>query len=224
MSATIYISGGGKGGVGKTMVSLALVDWLVNGEFKNKVTIVETDDSNAEVFKAYEHDVSVKKQLINMDHNSGWIALMNLMPEWAENNEQVVINTAARATEAMEQNLNDLLIGAKELGITVKMIWTINRQRDSLNLINGLLKKCPVQTTIIKNLHCGSADKFVLFDKSEFAKKVESINLPDLNDEVADKIYSDRLTLSQVDKFKFGERMALQRFKTDAAEQFNKIK
>ncbi len=224
MSSIIYISGGGKGGVGKTMVSLALVDWLVNGEFKDKVTIVETDDSNAEVFKAYESDVTVKKQLINMDHNSGWIALMNLMPEWAENNEQVVINTAARATEAMEQNLNDLLNGANELGITVKMIWTINRQRDSLNLINGLLKKCPVHTTIIKNLYFGSIDKFILFDKSEFAKKVESINLPDLNDEVADKIYSDRLTLSQVDKFKFGERMALQRFKTDAAEQFNKIK
>ena len=224
MSATIYISGGGKGGVGKTMVSLALVDWLVNSDDKNKVTIVETDNSNAEVYKAYENDTGIKKQLINMDAQVGWIALMNLMPEWAESNEQVVINTAARATEAIEQNLNDLLLGAKQLGIAVKLLWTINRQRDSLNLINGVLKKCTVDTTIVKNLYFGSPDKFVLFDKSELAKKVATINLPDLNDEVADKIYIDRLALSQVDQFKFGEKMARQRFKTDAAEQFKKIK
>src|SRR5674536_52286 len=112
MSATIYISGGGKGGVGKTMVSLALIDWLAKDAVKNSVTIVETDDSNAEVFKAYENDATIKKQLINMDAQDGWIALMNLMPEWVENNEQVVINTAARATESIEQNLNDFLSGA----------------------------------------------------------------------------------------------------------------
>lgn len=197
-SATIYIIGGGKGGVGKTMVSIAMVDWLGNECAGNHVTLIETDDSNPDSYKSYETTSKVTKKLINLDSQSGWITLMNEMPGWASSGEQVVINTAARATTHIENNLRDLLAGALELSIDVRMIWVINRQRDGLNLITNLLKRVDVNTTIVKNIHFGDSIKFTLFDKSELKNKVRTIELPDLNDEVADKIFNERLPLDEI--------------------------
>lgn len=223
-SATIYIIGGGKGGVGKTMVSIAMVDWRGNEGAGNHVTLIETDDSNPDAYKSYEKTSEVTKKVINLDSQSGWINLMNEMPGWASSGEQVVVNTAARATTAIGNNLRDLLTGALELSIAVRMIWVINRQRDSLNLISNLLKIVDVDTTIVKNLYYGDSNKFSLFDKSELKNRVRTIELPDLNDEVSDKIFNERLPLHEIEKFQFGQRVALQRFRSDAAEQFKLIK
>lgn len=223
-SATIYIIGGGKGGVGKTMASIAMVDWLGNESAGNQVTLIETDDSNPDSYKSYETTSEVTKKLINLDSQSGWITLMNEMPGWASSCEQVVINTAARATTHIENNLRDFLAGALELSIDVRMIWVINRQRDGLNLISNLLKIVDVDTTIVKNLYYGDSNKFSLFDKSELKNRVRTIELPDLNDEVSDKIFNERLPLHEIEKFQFGQRVALQRFRGDAAEQFKLIK
>lgn len=221
--STIYISGNGKGGVGKTMLSIGILDWLNNNGTGNHVTLIESDDSNPDAFKAYESTLEITKKVINLDAQNGWISLMNEMPSWSESGEQVVINTAARSTEAIIKNINDLLMGAKELGIDIRLIWTINRQRDSLNLLNDLLNSCDIDTTVVKNLYFGESYKFVLFDKSELKKKVKTIELPDLNDEITDKIYIERLPLHATDKFQFGERIALQRFRNEAAQQFEKI-
>lgn len=209
--------------MGKTMVSIAMVDYLINNSQKDSVTLIESDDSNSDAYKAYESTAEVTKKVINLDAQSGWIALMNEMPEWAQSGEQVVINTAARATNSITQNINDLIEGAKELDITVKMVWVVNRQRDSLALINDLLKTIRLDTTIVKNLYFGNSEKFVLYDKSELKKKVKTIELPDLNDEVADKIYINRLPLHATKEFSFGERIALQRFRNDTAKQLETI-
>ena len=59
----IYIVGGSKGGVGKSMVSMALVDYL--RESKRKVILVETDTSNPDVAKAYGPIMDV--EVIDLD-------------------------------------------------------------------------------------------------------------------------------------------------------------
>jgi len=222
--ATIYIVGGGKGGVGKTMTSMSLIDWLLKHKENEKIILIETDDSNPDVFKSYEKVNEVEKQVINLDNEEGWITLMNQMPEWSENGKKVVINTAARATPSLSKYMNDFQDGANQLKIKMHFLWSINRQRDSLLLLNSVLKSATkLNTTVIKNLYFGEADKFVLFDASEIAKKVNSIELPDLNDFVSDKIYIERLPLHATDSFQFGEGIALNRFRSSSYAQFNKL-
>ncbi|MGH7435886.1 MAG: hypothetical protein ACRENE_09450 [Polyangiaceae bacterium] len=50
-SARIYWVGGSKGGVGKSMMTLATLDYLL--EQGAKVVLVECDTSNPDVWKAY---------------------------------------------------------------------------------------------------------------------------------------------------------------------------
>lgn len=222
--SNIYIVGGGKGGVGKTLTSITLIDWLLNDKQAANVTLIETDDSNPDVYKAYQKTAEVKKEIINLDTESGWVKMMNMMPEWSKNNTQVVINTAARATPELTKYMPDMQAGANELKIKIHFLWPINRQRDSLLLLNNVLKEATsLDATVIRNIYFGDVEKYVLFEASELAKKVKAINLPELNDFVSDKIYTDRLPLSDVDKFLFGERIALSRYRNAAYEQFNKL-
>ena len=55
MTNPIFLVGGGKGGVGKSMLSMALLDYLRGAE--NAPLLIETDTSAPDVWKAYKGDV-----------------------------------------------------------------------------------------------------------------------------------------------------------------------
>ena len=222
--SAIYIVGGGKGGVGKTMCSLALADWLLNEQQHDNVVAIETDDSNPDFYKSLQSVNEIKKEVINLDDESGWVKLMNMMPDFAKTGAQVVINTAARATPQLEKYMGDMQAGCTELQINLHLVWVINRQRDSLLLLNKVLEAAPTtRTTVVKNLYFGAAEKFVIFETSKARARCGEVDLPDLNDFVSDKIYSERLPLSAAAELQFGERVSLQRFRRDCAEQFAKL-
>ena len=52
MNAPIFYVGGSKGGVGKSKVSFALIDYLLDDG--KKVLLLESDTSNPDVFKAHQ--------------------------------------------------------------------------------------------------------------------------------------------------------------------------
>jgi len=62
----IYWVGGSKGGVGKSMMTLATVDHLL--ERGAKVLLVECDTSNPELCKAYRDQI--KKELVNLERRT----------------------------------------------------------------------------------------------------------------------------------------------------------
>jgi hypothetical protein len=219
----IYIVANGKGGVGKSLTSITLIDWLLHHKKSANVTLIESDDSNPDVWKTFKDVDTVNKLVINLDHEDGWVKMMNMMPQWSKSGTQVVINTAARATPHLEKFMADMQSSCDELKIALHLIWPINRQRDSLILLNGLLKKAKLNCTVVKNIYWGASEKYVLFEDSAVSKLVKAIELPELNDFVSDKIYSDRIPLHVTDEFQFGERVALSRYRNAAYEQFNKL-
>jgi hypothetical protein len=69
----IYWIGGSKGGVGKSMMTVVTLDYLIDaGE---KVLLVECDTSNPDVWKAYSKQLD--GELIDLDEADGWIRLVN---------------------------------------------------------------------------------------------------------------------------------------------------
>ena len=133
----IYWVGGSKGGVGKSMMTVAMLDHLL--EQGSKVVLVECDTSNPDVWKAYREQVET--ELIDLDEADGWIHLVNTCDRHREG--VVVINTAARNNLAVKQYGRTLDSSLEELGSQLVALWVINRQRDSLELLARVHRRRP---------------------------------------------------------------------------------
>ena len=210
----IYWVGGSKGGVGKSMMTVAMLDHLL--EQRSKVVLVECDTSNPDVWKAYREQVET--ELINLDEADGWIHLVNTCDRYRDG--VVVINTAARNNIAVNQYGRTLDSSLEELGSQLVALWVINRQRDSLELLRQFIDAVPKAAVhVVRNGYFGDEKKFELYNGSKIREEVEgrggkSITLPDLADRVADDIYSRRISLMVAAKeLPIGNRAELGRWR-----------
>ncbi len=141
MNAAMYYVGGSKGGVGKSKLSFALIDYLFAQE--KKILLLETDTSNPDVYKTHhphESDSLISK-IIDLDVAEGWIKLVNYADEFPEHT--VVINSAARSNTGITKYGEMLRETLGELDRELVTFWMLNRQRDSLELLRGFLNSFP---------------------------------------------------------------------------------
>lgn len=224
MNAPIFYVGGSKGGVGKSKMSFALIDYLL--EAGKKILLLETDTSNPDVFKAHkphENDSLICK-VSDLDVSEGWIALVNLADEFPEH--IVVINSAARSNTGIEKYGAMLRETLSELNRDLVTFWIVNRQRDSVELLRGFLNAFPdARVHVCRNLYFGKPEAFELYNDSKartiIEKKGMTLDFPDLADRVADKIYSGRVPVkAALAEFPLGDRAELKRWRQKCAEMF----
>lgn len=212
----IYWVGGSKGGVGKSMMTAALLDYLL--ERNEKALLVECDTSNPDVWNAYKEHVPV--ELIDLDEADGWIHLVNTCD--GHRDGSVVINTAARNNLAVRQYGKTLDSSLEELGSKLVALWMINRQRDSLELLREFMEVATrAEVHVVRNGYFGAESKFELYKHSKIREQVESrggksVTLPDLADRVADDIYCQRLSIGAAAKtLPIGNRAELGRWRAE---------
>jgi len=198
MNAPIYYVGGSKGGVGKSKLAFALIDYLA--ERKHTILLLETDNANPDVFKAHQPHASESLvcKTVNLDAAEGWIELVNQCDAFP--GHAAVINSAARSNMGMEKYGATLKETLQELQRDMTAFWIINRQRDSVELLHSFTSVFPdALVHVCRNLYFGEADKFELYNESKIRKGVEhkgrTLDFPELADRVADKLYSKRLPI-----------------------------
>lgn len=224
MAKNIYLIGGSKGGVGKSFVTMSVIDYLQ--ERNENVLLVESDTSNPDVYKAYKDDT--QSELINLDEPDGWVHLINTCD--SKPDSTVVINTAARnnkGVSAYGETLNSTLA---ELNRKLITLWIINRQRDSLELLKEYLEAIPNSIThVVRNAYFGEENKFELYNNSKIRATIEerggqSITFPDLADRVSDDIYSKRLSIAKaIKELPIGNRAELIRWRNEMKKVMQKI-
>jgi hypothetical protein len=215
MRRKMYWVGGSKGGVGKSLMTVATVDYLQ--QLGEKVLVVECDTSNPDVWKMYR--TTTPTELINLDEADGWIHLVNVCD--AHPDATVVVNTAARNNEAVTKFANTLDRSLEELGREFVALWVINRQRDSLELLKQFVSAMPrARIHVIRNGHFGDERKFELFNESQLRRELvegrggKSVTLPDLADRVADDLYTKRLSVAEAARtLPIGNRAELGRWR-----------
>ena len=197
MSKAIYVVGGSKGGVGKSIVTMGLVHNLTQrGE---DVFVIDADTSNPDVFKSYENEVVC--ELVNLDEADGWIRFVNICDE--NKSSIVVVNTAARNNMGVAAYGRTLSQSLEELERELVTLWVINRQRDSLELLQDYIEAIPNSTVhVLKNGYFGADAKFELYNASKVKASVEkqgghSLLFPDMADRVSDDLYSSRLSIAR---------------------------
>ena len=142
MNKPIYVVGGSKGGVGKSLVSMAMTHFLT--EAREKVFLIDADTSNPDVFKSYGAEVQC--ELVNLDDADGWIRFVNICDE--NKDAAVVVNTAARNNQGVAAYGATLSKSLEELDGTLVTLWVINRQRDSLELLKDYIEAIPDSTSM----------------------------------------------------------------------------
>jgi hypothetical protein len=226
MSNSIYLVGGSKGGVGKSMVTMALIDYLQgNGE---KVVLIETDTSNPDVWNTYKTEVAC--ETINLEEADGWIKLLNVCGDDANKDSTIVINTRAANNQGVQkygETLNDTL---DELGRKLVALWVINRQRDSLELLKDFREHLPnALVHVVRNGYFGEESKYQLYNASKIKATIEStggksLTFPDMADLLADDIYTKRLTIAKASAdLPIGNRAELKRWKAIATTMFDEV-
>jgi hypothetical protein len=226
MNTPVLYVGGCKGGVGKSMVASALVDYLSARE-KN-VLLLETDNANPDVYKAHlpHENAALICKPVNLDFAEGWIELVNFCDE--NPGHVAVVNSAARSNTGMEKYGATLKETLGELQRELTAFWVINRQRDSIELLRSFLDVFPeARMHVCRNLYFGEAEKFELYNTSKTRKNIEqkgvTLDFPSLADRVADKLYSGRLTIqTALADLPLGDRAELKRWRAICGEMFDR--
>jgi hypothetical protein len=219
MSKALILVGGGKGGVGKSLFSMAVVDFLESTGANP--FLVETDTSVPDVFKAYRE--SVAGELVNLDEREGWIELVNLVESRPEN--PIVINTGARNQTGITNFGRTLRKALPELKRKLSAFWLIDRKRESLELLADFAEALPeAQVHVVRNMYLGAETKFELYNGSKMRTAIESaggrsFNFPELADRVTDAMNKGRLTIAKASKeLSFGDRIEVDRWRDECKE------
>lgn len=224
MERRIYLVGGSKGGVGKSLVAMAVLDQLQSAG--RQVLLIESDTSNPDVWKAYREAVTC--ELVDLDEADGWIQLVNLCDQHRE--LDVVINTAARNNKGVAAYGMMLANTLGELQRELITFWVINRQRDSLELLKEYLETIDgTKVHVIRNGYFGDEAKFELYNGSKVRQLVEarggkSVLFPDLADRVSDDLYSKRMAIGTALKsLPIGNRAELLRWRGEAGKVLTEL-
>ena len=109
------------------------------------------------------------------------------------------------------------------------MLWVINRQRDSLELLHIFGQTFPdTLTHVVRNGYFGASDKVTLYQESQLRKAIEtkgrSLDFPDLADRVADELRSQRISIRKAaEVMQIGQRAELFRWRELSDAMFSKV-
>ncbi len=224
MEKPILLVGGGKGGVGKSLMSVALVDYVAVTD--GRPFLVETDTSVPDVFKTYGSEIGA--ELVNLDEREGWIELLNLVESHPE--DTIVINTGARNQTGISNFGKTLRKALPQLKRKLIVFWLIDRKRESLELLSDFIGVLPeARINVVRNMYLGTERKFELYNDSKMRAAVEqaggqSLNFPELADRVTDAMNKGRLTVAKaIEELSFGDRMEVERWRDECNELFSQV-
>ena len=205
----IYVTGG-KGGIGKSTFTLALVDYMAQ---QGKVLLIDTDPVNADSSAAYKEgkDTNVRaiRAKVRAEDTSGQVDASGLIETLniADNEEAITIIVDAPAGDST------LLISAgkiiteacKQVGMESIFVWLVDStDRTPVNALHGAWEsiKDANKILIVKNYRKGT--NFDFFDNSKTianineAKNVQTIDLPKIASRLEEHMRIDRMTWKEI--------------------------
>lgn len=224
MNKKIFLVGGGKGGVGKSLVALCLVDQLLQrGE---QCLLIESDTSNPDVYRCLKDEV--ESRALDLDDVDGWIELVNLCDKLP--GQAIVVNTGARNDQAIKKFGALLTDSLSALHRELVTLWVVNTQRDSLELLKSYLEHMPSGLVhVVKNHFHGQDKAFSLYQDSNIRQQVEqsggaSLSFEQLASRVAMDIYNERMSIGRaMRELPLGNRIELSRWRSLVAKSFEVI-
>jgi len=233
MRKKIIMVGGSKGGVGKSTVCVALVDYLsvIRDE---RVYLIESDTSNPDVGRTYLRSVDGVQRMpgaaFDLDDAEGWINLINAAEQ--NSDHHLVVNSAARNGKGVAAYIDLLANSLRDLKHEVVTFWVINRERDGLELCKKYMEMLPFGVLhVVCNGYFGDLDEFLLYEGSKLKIAVEeqgkSLYFHKLTDIVYDVIRNNNIAIADAiedkERFKMGSRTVLNMWRERYIKMFDEV-
>ena len=172
MTKRIIFSDGGKGGVGKSFVSICLVDYLL--KLGEEPGVIESDTANPDVGRIFNQHAHCTTLFYDLKQPEDWLQFTVSLEEYADHIESFVINLPAGIVNA--NCLQDSIGPFREMGYAITTLFTINRHIDSINLLgesleSGLLAHSD-QRIVVLNGSYGQESSFARFEASEIRQRL----------------------------------------------------
>jgi hypothetical protein len=123
--STVYFSHGDKGGTGKSMTSLVLIDYLLAQD--KKVSLIEGDKGQPDVAIRVEdfiHSLSAVNLNLAGAAESAIMTFAEKLSEMSDS-DAIVVNLPSAAGDTLD-SLSDLIIGAiEDLGMDIKVFYSM---------------------------------------------------------------------------------------------------
>ena len=231
MKNLIYV-GGSKGGTGKSMVCLALVDYFRKNFPKDEILLFETDSSNPDVGRLYKKTKGVSLKGLQLDEEEdGWMEMVDTID--VTKAKHVIINSMAASNLGIQTqgSLLDQNIIDENLKVKFNVFWVMNRNKDSVTLLRDFLKNMTSAVVYpVLNLYFGKEEEFSFYRSSEDIHEMvaerggRQLVFPNLNDLIADKLYTDEINLEELPShLKLGMRTGLERWLSIVKQTFDEI-
>ena len=229
----VYVTGG-KGGIGKTTLTLALVDYLAEN---NTVLLVDADPINAdssEVYKNEKHlNVRAIRARVRSEDTSGQIdpsGLMETINLAASDPADFIIVDAPAGDSILLATSGDIITSAcKQAGIISVCIWLVDsNDRTAINALNASWDaiKDADKIFLVKNYRKGT--NFSFFDQNTAvidivrSPNVVTIDLPKFASRIEEHLRIERLTWEEIATVTpIGNRVEGQRLRAIFHHTFN---
>ena len=186
--ANMYVMGGGKGGVGK---STAALSFFLTKKDAGGAKVFDGDDTNPDVSRALGLS---SDSIVDPADLAFWTLALD-----AAKTEDVIISLPAGGERTFLENAEAIGGAAKEDGVTIHFVSTINKSRECLILLKAALDQLDgtgVVPSVILNLLHGEAATFARFNNAKAIRTDISIAggveilLPELHYSVIDALIS----------------------------------
>jgi len=230
MMKNLTYVGGSKGGTGKSLFSMALVDYFRRIFPGEEIFLVETDSSNPDVGRLYKNVEGVTTVGFVLDEEEkGWVMLADAIDE--TNAKHIVINSMAASNLGIQAQGSLFEGSLKVLGINFNVFWILNRNKDSVTLLRDFLNY--IKTAIVypvQNLYFGKEEEFLFYRSSRDVQEMvaerggRQLTFPNLNDLIADKLYTDEVNFEDLPlRLKIGMRTSLERWLNTVRQTLDEI-
>lgn len=221
----IYVTGG-KGGIGKSTFTLALVDYLAQ---QGKVMLIDADPVNADSSAAYknnkEPNVSTQRANVRAEDSSGQIDASGLIEtlNMADSGqaEATVVDAPAGDSTLLISAGSIITEACKQAGIESVFIWLVDStDRTPVNALHGAWDaiKDADKIILVKNYRKGT--NFEFFDNSKTVAgilesgNVQTIELPKIASRLEEHMRIDRMNWKEIaTETPLGNRVEAQRMR-----------
>lgn len=189
----IYLIGSNKGGVGKSLLTIALLDYF--SRIEQSCFLVETESRLMDVHKSYRH---LPFAVLDLSSESGSIGLVDLGSRHCHDN--IIVNATVSSIQGIEQHSQNLIADLKSLNRPLITLWIVDRLKNSLDSLEEYLKVMSGTTVhVVINNYFGDENYFHAYQNSLVKESIEatgkSLVLPVLNSYICDIFFNDHSTI-----------------------------